>query len=187
MLFYEIRFLLKDGIGTFKNIGHRSKDHSNIDNYNIPTPAVYIKEIEKIFQNFHEFTFIDVGSGRGRILKAAKNLKFSEVISIEKSRKLNKKLKEIFNSEIFFYEGDAQDFLLKKSSNAIFYFFESFSEDLFIDFIKRQIQNNKFNSMFVVLVYSRKENNLNQYFEDFNLFHSLIFSQRRKLIILKKK
>lgn len=187
MLFYEIQFVLKDGFGTFKNIGHRSKSHSNKDNYNIPTPAVYIKEIEKIFQNFHDFTFIDVGSGRGRVLKTAKNLNFKKVISIEKSQKLNKKLKEKFNSDISFYEDDARNFLLKKSSNAIFYFFESFSEDLFIDFIKRQIQNNKFNSLFVVLVYSRKENNLNQYLEDFNLFHSLIFSQRRKLIILKKK
>lgn len=187
MLFYEIQFVLKDGFSTFKNIGHKSKNHSNIDNYNIPTPAVYIKEIEKVFQNFHEFTFIDVGSGRGRVLRAAVNLNFNEIISIEKSRKLNKKLKQMFGREIFLHEGDAKDFLLKKSSNAIFYFFESFSEDIFIDFIKRQIQNNKFNSMFVVLVYSRKENNLNEYLEDFHLFHSLIFSERRKLIILKKK
>ena len=52
MLFYEIQFVLKDGFSTFKNIGHKSKNHSNIDNYNIPTPAVYIKEIEKVFQNF---------------------------------------------------------------------------------------------------------------------------------------
>lgn len=187
MIFYEIQFMLFDGFNTFRNIGYKSKNHHKDDNHNIPTPAIYIKEVEKIFKNFNNFTFVDVGSGRGRVLKVAQKLNLEKIISIEKSKKLNTELKELFRSEVDFFEEDAKNFVLKNSPNVIFYFFESFNELVFIEFIKRQIENSIFDSMFVVLVYSQEENNLKKYLGDFDLYHSLVFSKRRKLIILKKK
>ncbi len=187
MIFYEIYYFIENGSNTFKQIGYKSFSHNILDNYNIPTPAIYIYKLEKILNNLSEFTFVDVGSGRGRALSMAMKLNFKKIISIEKSKKLNKNLRSIFGDKIVYFEKDAQDFEIEKTSKAIFYFFESFDEEIFFKFVKKQIANNAFQSLFLVLVYSTKENMIDEYLKEFNIYFSYECSDRRKLIILKKK
>lgn len=187
MIFYEIYYFIENGSNTFKQIGYKSFSHNILDNYNIPTPAIYIYKLEKILNNLSEFTFVDVGSGRGRALSMAMKLNFKKIISIEKSKKLNKNLRSIFGDKIVYFEKDAQDFEIEKTSKAIFYFFESFDEEIFFKFVKKQIAKNAFQSLFLVLVYSTKENMIDEYLKEFNIYFSYECSDRRKLIILKKK
>lgn len=187
MLVNETLYLLFNGLRTYRNIGYKGKALVNTDNYNIPTPAIYLNKLKKIFENYQDFTFVDVGSGKGRVLKAAVELNFARIISIEKSNKLNEELKKTFKQKITYYEEDARDFLLTESENAIFYFFESFDENHFVSLIKKQIKQISFKSLFVVLVYSRSKTELENYLEYFEIFHNFEFSKKRKMIILKKK
>ncbi len=78
MIFYEIYYFIENGSNTFKQIGYKSFSHNILDNYNIPTPAIYIYKLEKILNNLSEFTFVDVGSGRGRALSMAMKLNFKK-------------------------------------------------------------------------------------------------------------
>ena len=110
MLVNETIYLLFNGLKTYRNIGYKGKTLVYTDNYNIPTPAIYLNKLKKIFENYQDFTFVDVGSGKGRVLKAAVELNFARIISIEKSNKLNKELKKTFKEKITYYEEDARIF-----------------------------------------------------------------------------
>ena len=107
MIYFEFFYILKNGFADYKKIGYRSSLHTNIDNHNIPTPYVYLYYLKKFLLNYKDFTFIDVGSGVGRVLRFALDLKFKKIISIEKSTILNKSLKKEFGNKIIYFEKDA--------------------------------------------------------------------------------
>lgn len=186
MLIHELIYLLKNGSETFKSIGYRSKYLKISENYNIPTPAIYINILKKFFKYFTDHTFVDVGSGKGRVLKAAIDLKFKNIISIEKSERLLTEQKEKFKNKITHYEKDADDYIIKDTEKVIFYFFESFKESNFIKFIEKQTANNSFESFFIVLIYSQKQNMLSHYLKNFKIKYSYKFSTKRQIVILKQ-
>jgi len=56
----------------------------------IPTPInIFLPVISKLPINFKDFTYLDIGSGKGRTLLLATRFKFKEIIGIEFSPELN--------------------------------------------------------------------------------------------------
>ena len=187
MMYFEFFYILKNGLADYKKIGYRSSLHTNIDNHNIPTPYVYLYYLKKFLLNYKDFTFIDVGSGVGRVLRFALDLKFKKIISIEKSTILNKSLKIEFGNKIIYFEKDATQFSIEDEKKVIFYFFESFDGNVFYNFIKNQITKNSFESLLVVMIISEIENPINLLLNDFKIKEQLKFSNQRSMVVLEQK
>ena len=187
MIYFEIFYILKNGLADYKKIGYRSSLHTNIDNHNIPTPYVYLYYLKKFLLNYKDFTFIDVGSGVGRVLRFALDFKFKKIISIEKSTILNKSLKKEFGNKIIYFEKDATQFSIENEKNVIFYFFESFDGNVFYNFIKNQITKNSFESLLVVMIISEIENPINLLLNDFKIKEQLNLSNQRSMVVLEQK
>ena len=187
MIYFEFFYILKNGFADYKKIGYRSSSHTNIDNHNIPTPYVYLYYLKKFLLNYKDFTFIDVGSGVGRVLRFAFDLKFKKIISIEKSTILNKSLKKEFGNKIIYFEKDATQFSIEDEKKVIFYFFESFDGNIFYNFIKNQITKNSFESLLVVMIISEIENPINLLLNDFKIKEQLKFSNQRSMVVLEQK
>ena len=187
MIYFEFFYILKNGLADYKKIGYRSSLHTNIDNHNIPTPYVYLYYLKKFLLNYKDFTFIDVGSGVGRVLRFAFDLKFKKIISIEKSTILNKSLKKEFGNKIIYFEKDATQFSIEDEKKIIFYFFESFDGNVFYNFIKNQITKNSFESLLVVMIISEIENPINLLLNDFKIKEQLKFSNQRSMVVLEQK
>ena len=187
MIYFEFFYILKNGLADYKKIGYRSSLHTNIDNHNIPTPYVYLYYLKKFLLNYKDFTFIDVGSGVGRVLRFAFDLKFKKIISIEKSTILNKSLKKEFGNKIIYFEKDATQFSIEDEKKVIFYFFESFDGNVFYNFIKNQITKNSFESLLVVMIISEIENPINLLLNDFKIKEQLKFSNQRSMLVLEQK
>ena len=187
MIYFEFFYILKNGFADYKKIGYRSSLHTNIDNHNIPTPYVYLYYLKKFLLNYKDFTFIDVGSGVGRVLRFALDLKFKKIISIEKSTILNKSLKKEFGNKIIYFEKEATQFSIEDEKKVIFYFFESFDGNIFYNFIKNQITKNSFESLLVVMIISEIENPINLLLNDFKIKEQLKFSNQRSMLVLEQK
>ena len=187
MIYFEFFYILKNGFADYKKIGYRSSLHTNIDNHNIPTPYVYLYYLKKFLLNYKDFTFIDVGSGVGRVLRFALDLKFKKIISIEKSTILNKSLKKEFGNKVIYFENDATQFSIEDEKKVIFYFFESFDGNVFYNFIKNQITKNSFESLLVVMIISEIENPINLFLNDFKIKEQLKFSNQRSMVVLEQK
>ena len=187
MIYFEFFYKMKNGFADYKKIGYRSSLHTNIDNHNIPTPYVYLYYLKKFLLNYKDFTFIDVGSGVGRVLRFALDLKFKKIISIEKSTILNKSLKKEFGNKIIYFEKEATQFSIEDEKKVIFYFFESFDGNIFYNFIKNQITKNSFESLLVVMIISEIENPINLFLNDFNIKEQLKFSNQRSMVVLEQK
>ena len=187
MIYFEFFYILKNGLADYKKIGYRSSLHTNIDNHNIPTPYVYLYYLKKFLLNYKDFTFIDVGSGVGRVLRFALDLKFKKIISIEKSTILNKSLKKEFGKKIIYFEKEATQFYIEDEKKVIFYFFESFDGNFFYNFIKNQITKNSFESLLVVMIISEIENPINLLLNDFKIKEQLKFSNQRSMLVLEQK
>lgn len=187
MTYFEFFYILKNGLADYKKIGYRSSLHTNIDNHNIPTPYVYLYYLKKFLLNYKDFTFIDVGSGVGRVLRFALDLKFKKIISIEKSTILNKSLKKEFGNKIIYFEKDATQFSIEDEKKIIFYFFESFDGNVFYNFIKNQITKNSFESLLIVMIISEIENPINLLLNDFKIKEQLKFSNQRSMVVLEQK
>lgn len=187
MIYFEFFYILKNGLADYKKIGYRSSLHTNIDNHNIPTPYVYLYYLKKFLLNYKDFTFIDVGSGVGRVLRFAFDLKFKKIISIEKSTILNKSLKKEFGNKIIYFEKEATQFYIEDEKKVIFYFFESFDGNIFYNFIKNQITKNSFESLLVVMIISEIENPINLFLNDFKIKEQLKFSNQRSMLVLEQK
>ena len=187
MIYFEFFYILKNGLADYKKIGYRSSLHTNIDNHNIPTPYVYLYYLKKFLLNYKDFTFIDVGSGVGRVLRFALDLKFKKIISIEKSIILNKSLKKEFGNKIIYFEKDATQFSIEDEKKVIFYFFESFDGNVFYNFVKNQITKNSFENLLVVMIISEIENPINLLLNDFKIKEQLKFSNQRSMVVLEQK
>ena len=187
MIYFEFFYIFKNGLADYKKIGYRSSSHTNIDNHNIPTPYVYLYYLKKFLLNYKDFTFIDVGSGVGRVLRFALDLKFKKIISIEKSTILNKSLKKEFGNKIIYFEKDATQFSIEDEKKVIFYFFESFDGNVFYNFINNQITKNSFESLLVVMIISEIENPINLFLNDFKIKEQLKFSNQRSMVVLEQK
>ncbi len=187
MVYFELFYTLKIGLVDYKKIGYRSSLHTEIDNYNIPTPYVYLYYLKKLLVNYKNFTFIDVGSGVGRVLRFALDLKFKKIISIEKSTTLNNFLKKEFGNKVIYFDKDASQFSSEDEKEVIFYFFESFDGDVFYNFVKNQITKNSFESVLVVLIISEIENPINLFLNDFTIKEQVKFSNQRSMVIFEQK
>ena len=187
MLYFEFSNLIIKGPTTFLNIGYKSSRHKAKENYNIPTPYVYLYYLRNILKDKTDYTFIDIGSGTGRVIQFAIDMNFKKIISVEKSTKLNKILKKKFGDSVHYIENDAENITFDDSENKIYFFFESFNEEIFFEFLERNNVTNSTKKLLVVLIYSNSKNLLQQYLENFEIFSEVIFSSDRKMIVLSKK
>ncbi|MBO9505687.1 MULTISPECIES: hypothetical protein [Qipengyuania] len=92
-----------------------------------------------------KFTFIDIGSGKGRVVFEASQIPFQRSIGVEYSRKLHD-IAQI-NARLFterggplvkpeFWQGDARDFLLPEGP-LLLYLYNPFSSAILDEFINR--------------------------------------------------
>jgi hypothetical protein len=82
------------GVDTGGHVGIRNLDISAAQKeaaiYYEPTPAAALRAMLKVLPLAHEdFTFIDYGSGKGRVLLLASEYPFKRIIGVEISRQLN--------------------------------------------------------------------------------------------------
>ena len=148
---------------------------------------MYLYYLRNILKDKTDYTFIDIGSGTGRVIQFAIDMNFKKIISVEKSIKLNKILKKKFGDSIHYIENDAENITFNDSENKIFFFFESFNEEIFFEFIKRHNSTTNLKNLLIVLIYSNSKNILDQYLGQFEIYSETIFSQERKMVVLSKK
>ena len=116
----------------------------------VPTPYYCLSLIEKkiIKKNY---TFIDFGCGRGRVIDLIKkNKNVKKIIGIENNIKLRKQLMKLNDHKTKIYINDCSDnhFLnfLKKNylkNNLILYFYHPFSEKILSLILKKFLNKNK--------------------------------------------
>jgi SAM-dependent methyltransferase len=101
-----------------------------------------------------EYTFVDFGCGKGRVLLVAANLGFREVIGVEFAHELadiakkNLAIMRVANAVIV--EGDAANYRLN-CDNAVIYFYNPFGEEVMAKVISNLKEANARN-LFVVYV-----------------------------------
>ncbi|MAJ65681.1 MAG: hypothetical protein CMI76_00080 [Candidatus Pelagibacter sp.] len=116
----------------------------------VPTPYYCLSLIEKkiIKKNY---TFIDFGCGRGRVIDLIKkNKNVKKIIGIENNIKLRKQLMKLNDHKTKIYINDCSDnhflnFLTKNYSknNLILYFYHPFSEKILSLILKKFLNKNK--------------------------------------------
>ena len=65
------------------------KHAKHLKGYEVSSPSLFKSAMKKIPKNYKDFVFIDVGSGKGKVLLLASRYAFSEIIGIEISKTLN--------------------------------------------------------------------------------------------------
>ena len=158
--FFLIKLLIYELINLYK---FRYYDYINLQKYEddlepcVPSPYfilnIFSKKLKKEFNNS---TFIDFGSGKGRVISYVKNENFKKIIGIEINKKLNNYLN--FNqNNIIIYNKDCRDInFINKLINEnydekiIMYFYHPFSIELINKIIERFI--NKRENIYIVVV-----------------------------------
>ncbi len=158
-----------------------SKNKSRGINYE-PTYRLSFLKLLEICNFPKDYTFVDVGSGKGKVLLLALQYGFKRVIGIEFSKELIK----IANNNIFRYnsnliknsivnieETDATDYAIKGYEN-IFYFFNPFDEHVLINFIKKinRSLNNNFWPVYIIFNNTFITQNISEYMDRFRLYNS---------------
>ena len=192
--FYELTDILFIDL-KFNSKTYLRKNYNNL-NY-VPYYACVLKKNLKISfskQKLDQSYFIDLGSGKGRILLSLTNINFLKIIGIEKNKdlfneskayilknKLQNKI-EILNNDFFKFR-----YNFKKNSQLIFFFFFSSSKkDLkkIIEKFRHKFQRNK---IFFYIIPSNdcpenlKYLRIQKQFNDFDTDKS----RNSKLIVLK--
>ena len=116
----------------------------------VPTPYYCLSLVEKkiIKKNY---TFIDFGCGRGRVIDfIKKNKNIKKIVGIENNTELREKLGELNDHKTRIYIRDCSDnyflnFLTKKYSknNLILYFYHPFSEKILSLILKKFLNKHK--------------------------------------------
>ena len=116
----------------------------------VPTPYYCLSLIEKKITK-KNYTFIDFGCGRGRVIDfIKKNKNIRKIVGIENNKILKKELVKLNDYKTKIYINDCSDnrflnFLTKKYSknNLILYFYHPFSEKILSLILKKFLNKNK--------------------------------------------
>jgi len=87
------------GIISIKDLMIKSKNTENAVWYEPMSEKIFHQMLKSLSINFSDYTFIDLGSGKGRVLLMATNYGFKKIIGIEFASDLNQIAKQ--NIEIF--------------------------------------------------------------------------------------
>ena len=87
------------GIISIKDLTIESKNTENAVWYEPMSEKIFHQMLKSLSINFSDYTFIDLGSGKGRVLLMATNYGFKKIIGIEFASDLNQIAKQ--NIEIF--------------------------------------------------------------------------------------
>ena len=154
---YGIKFLLRILLYEVLNIYRlRFKDYLVADSIKkkykpcVPTPFYCLSLIKKKLPK-KNYTFIDFGCGRGRVINYLNNIKnLTEVIGIENNKSLRKELIKLNNEKTKIYIKDCTNkiflnFLIKKYStkNLILYFFHPFSEKILEKIVEKFLSKSR--------------------------------------------
>ena len=120
-----------------------------------------IAAIRSLAIDYKTFTFIDFGSGKGRVLFAAASFPFEEIVGVEFSRSLYKiaqeNISKVRASEIRAHsirnaQADAAQFELP-NSNLVCYLYNPFGPPVLIKVIERLIEHHRKHSYQVIVIY----------------------------------
>ncbi len=116
----------------------------------VPTPYYCLSLVKKKIK-YKNYTFIDFGCGRGRVIDfIKKNRNIRKIVGIENNTALREQLVKLNDHKIKIYINDCSDdqflnFLTKKytKTNLILYFYHPFSEKILSLILKKFLSKNK--------------------------------------------
>ena len=116
----------------------------------VPTPYYCLSLVREKIKN-KDYTFIDFGCGRGRVIDfIKKNKNIRKIVGIENNVELRKQLMKLNDHKTKIYINDCSDnrflnFLTKTYSknNLILYFYHPFSEKILSLILKKFLNKNK--------------------------------------------
>jgi hypothetical protein len=79
-----------DGSINLNRLDIKSPNKAHGANYGATSPDVFWQAVASLEINYQDFVFVDLGSGKGRVVLLASELPFKEIIGIEFSPELNK-------------------------------------------------------------------------------------------------
>jgi SAM-dependent methyltransferase len=87
---FDVKFDVDtEGVISLRSLGVKHGDLAHCVRYQATPPSVFAKLMEELPSDLHRYTFVDVGSGKGRIVLMAAQLPFRRVIGVELSAQLN--------------------------------------------------------------------------------------------------
>ena len=124
----------------------------------VPTPYYCLSLIEKRIKN-KNYTFIDFGCGRGRVIEfIKKNKNIRKIVGIENNIELREQLMKLNDHKTKIYINDCSDnhflnFLTKNylKNNLILYFYHPFSEKIFTLILKKFLNKSKKEFKIIIL------------------------------------
>ena len=151
------------------------------------TPVNAVRSIlKKLSIDYSEYTFIDYGSGKGRVLLLASEYPFKQIIGVELSEDLTKTAKENFEicknlnqncTDVELCCANATQFKLPNGPLVIFFFtpFLGIVMDQVVSNIQESL-NNTPRPMHIVYYGSRDD--IIKIFSDMNFIHQVVYSKR---------
>lgn len=143
--FDRVRNVKTAGIIPTKSLGALTENKQFSEDY-VPTPLSVIKRsIESLPYDLGDFTFIDIGSGKGRVLFKAAEYNFRKIIGIEFSEQLHNMCTENIKNlslrrrRCFSIESVFQDILYYElpDENLVLFMFNPFGEKVFAQFVTK--------------------------------------------------
>jgi SAM-dependent methyltransferase len=105
---------------------HRSRLGGDAEDYQAIDPDIFRACMAHIREDFSQFTFVDIGCGKGRPLLMAEEYGFQRIIGVELSRSLAKvaeaNARRIGSQRISVEHGDARDFQFPDGPLVVFFF-----------------------------------------------------------------
>ena len=141
------------------NIASRNAIHAV--RYEPSNYSQVIAAIRSLSIDYKTFTFIDFGSGKGRVLFAAASFPFEEVVGVEFSRSLHKiaqeniskvPASEIRANRIRSAQADAAEYELPKS-NLVCYLYNPFGPPVLAQVVERLIEHHRKYGYQVIVIY----------------------------------
>lgn len=186
----DLLFDVKYGINTCgqKSIMDLYIGDSMMSNYISyePTPIKVIRSIfSNIKLNYNETTFIDFGSGKGRVLLLASEYDFKKIIGVELSLQLHNIAMENINKwrsikkkccDIVSINVNAVEFELPDGPLVLF-FFTPFLGPIFGEIVSKINDKIKNNNCCITIIYYGSNNENVKMLCDLNFHHQIIYSR----------
>ena len=123
----------------------------------VPTPYYCLSLVEETIKN-KDYTFIDFGCGRGRVIDFMKKKNIRKIVGIENNVELRKQLMKLNDHKTKIYINDCSDnrflnFLTKTYSKnkLILYFYHPFSEKILSLILKKFLNKSKKELIIIIM------------------------------------
>jgi hypothetical protein len=131
-------------------------DSEHIDlacNYQPTDPQAITDAMLFLGEEPQEFTLVDMGSGKGRIIIGAALLGFKRVIGVEFAHELNETARANLQicdlSQVEIWEGDAADFIFPDDDNLVVYFGNPFKAEM-MNTVAMNLKKKEYKKLYIV-------------------------------------